>query len=146
MVRSVGGKDACNFNNLLCWGNEVRCISRLWVLFSRRLNHSPIQRVASPAPTHVPFTAASRRQLVRRSRQLWATSGNSIVSSKQASPVYSGNPALRSPSIASFAFVCPPRATHADIVKAGSISSKRATASRASAARPRWAKADARHQ
>ena len=36
---------------------------------------------------------------------------------------YSGNPAFRRPSIISFAFDCPPRAIHADIVKAGSISS-----------------------
>ena len=38
------------------------------------------------------------------------------------------------------------RAIHADIVKAGSISTARAAASRASASRPRWAKADARQR
>ena len=61
-------------------------------------------------------------------------------------PGYSGNPAFRRPSINSFAFDCPPRAINADIVKAGSISSTRAAASRASASRPRWAKADARQR
>jgi hypothetical protein len=40
-----------------------------------------------------------------------------------ASTVYSGNPAFRRPSINSFAFDCPPRAIHADIVKVGSVSS-----------------------
>ena len=60
---------------------------------------------------------------------------------------YSGNPALRKPSIISFAFFDSwLRAIHADIVKAGSISSTRAAASRASASRPRWAKADARQR
>src|SRR5215471_7863641 len=57
---------------------------------------------------------------------------------------YSGNPAFRRPSMYSFAFDCLLRANHADIVKVGSISSTRAAASRASASRPRWAKADAR--
>src|SRR5215469_5656292 len=42
---------------------------------------------------------------------------------------HSGNPAFRRPSIISFEFDCPPRAIHADIVKAGSTSSRRATAS-----------------
>ena len=32
---------------------------------------------------------------------------------------HSGNPAFRSPSINSFAFDCPPRAIHADILKDG---------------------------
>ena len=59
---------------------------------------------------------------------------------------HSGNPALRRPSISSFAFDCPPRAIHEEIVKAGSVSSTQAAASRASASRPRWAKADARQQ
>ena len=60
---------------------------------------------------------------------------------------YSGNPALRKPSIISFAlFDSWLRAIHADIVKAGSILSTRAAASRASASRPRWAKADARQR
>jgi len=59
---------------------------------------------------------------------------------------HSGNPAFRRPSINSFAFDCPPRAIHPDIVKAGSVSSTRAAASRASASRPRWANADARHR
>src|SRR5215467_2533506 len=59
---------------------------------------------------------------------------------------YSGTPAFRNPSINSFAFDCPPRAIHADIVKAGSTSSRRAAASRASASRPRRAKADARQR
>jgi hypothetical protein len=58
--------------------------------------------------------------------------------------VHSGNPAFRYPSINSFMFDVPPRAIHADTVKAGSTSSIRAAASRASATRPRWAKADAR--
>jgi len=60
--------------------------------------------------------------------------------------VHSGNPAFRRPSITSFAFDCPPRAIHAEIVKPGSTSSRRAAASRASASRPRWAKADARQR
>jgi len=59
---------------------------------------------------------------------------------------HSGSPAFRRPSINSFEFDCPPRAIHAEIVKAGSVSSTRATASRASASRPRWAKADARQR
>jgi hypothetical protein len=50
---------------------------------------------------------------------------------------YSGNPAFRRPSINSFEFDCPPRPIHAEIVKAGSVSSRRAAASRASASRPR---------
>jgi hypothetical protein len=60
-------------------------------------------------------------------------------------PGYSGNPAFRSPSICS-KNDCVPRAINADIVKAGSISSTRAAASRASASRPRWPKADARQR
>ena len=60
--------------------------------------------------------------------------------------IHSGKPAFRRPSINSFAFDGPPPAMNADIVKAGSNSSRRATASRASASRPRWAKADARQQ
>jgi hypothetical protein len=71
---------------------------------------------------------------------------HSITLSARASAAYSGNPALRSPSISSFAFDCPPRAIHADIVKAGSSSSRRVAASRASASRPRWAYADARQR
>jgi len=67
-------------------------------------------------------------------------------SSMSASTVHSGNPAFRRPSINSIAFDCPPRAIHADIEKAGSTSSSRAAASRASASRPRWAKADARQR
>jgi hypothetical protein len=59
---------------------------------------------------------------------------------------HSGNPAFRRPSISSFEFEYPPRAMNADIVKVGSVSSTRAAASRASASRPRWAKADARHR
>lgn len=60
---------------------------------------------------------------------------------------YSGNPALRKPSIITFALIDSwLRAIYADIVKAGSISSIRAAASRASASRPRWAKADARQR
>jgi hypothetical protein len=51
--------------------------------------------------------------------------------------VHSGNPAFRRPSIINFAFEYPPRATNAVIVKAGSSSSRRAAASRASASRPR---------
>ena len=70
----------------------------------------------------------------------------SITLSKRAHHAHSGNPALRRPSICSFAFDSPPRAIYADIVKAGSISSTRAAASRASASRPRWAKADARQR
>jgi hypothetical protein len=50
---------------------------------------------------------------------------------------YSGNPAFRSPSINSFAFDSPLRAMNADIVKAGSTSSRRAAAARASASCPR---------
>jgi hypothetical protein len=50
---------------------------------------------------------------------------------------HSGNPAFRRPSISSFAWDCLPRAIHADIVKAGSSSSIRAAASRASTLRPR---------
>jgi hypothetical protein len=61
-------------------------------------------------------------------------------------PAHSGNPAFRSPSIVSFAFDCPPRAIHEEIVKAGSSSSRRAAASWASASRPRWAKAAARQR
>jgi len=75
-------------------------------------------------------------------RQGWATSGHSA----QTHRAHSGNPAFRSPSINSFAFDRPPRAMNSEIVKAGSVSSTRAAASRASASRPRWAKADARQQ
>jgi hypothetical protein len=64
----------------------------------------------------------------------------------QRSTTHSGNPAFRRPSINSVAFDCAPRAIHADTVKAGSVSSRRAAASRASASRPRWAKADARQR
>ena len=53
---------------------------------------------------------------------------------------HSGNPTFRSPSINSFTCDRLTRPILADIVKAGSTSSIRATASRASALRPRWAK------
>ena len=59
---------------------------------------------------------------------------------------HSGSPAFRSPSVSSVAFDCPPRAIHEEIVKAGSTSRRHAAASRASASRPRWAKADARQR
>jgi hypothetical protein len=65
---------------------------------------------------------------------------------RQRTRVHSGNPALRRPSISSFEFDCPPRAVHSEIVNARSTSSRRAAASRASASRPRWAKADARQR
>jgi hypothetical protein len=64
----------------------------------------------------------------------------------RASTVYSGSPAFRRPSFNSFKCDCLRRPILADIVKAGSISSRRAAASRASASRSRWAKADARQQ
>src|ERR1700736_3988060 len=59
---------------------------------------------------------------------------------------HSGSPAFRSPSVSSVAFDCPPRAIHEEIVKAGSTSRRHDAASRASASRPRWAKADARQR
>jgi len=74
----------------------------------------------------------------------WPISRHSINSSQLES--YSGNPAFRSPSVTSCAFDCPPQAIHPDIVTAGLTSSRRAAASRASASRPRWAKADARQR
>jgi len=67
-----------------------------------------------------------------------------ITSSSRASTVHSGNPAFRRPSVTSCAFDCPLQAIHPD--KAGLTSSRRAAASRASASRPRWAKADARQR
>jgi hypothetical protein len=51
--------------------------------------------------------------------------------------LHSGSPAFRRPSLISLVFDCPPRPIHADIVKAGSASSSRAAASRASMSRPR---------
>jgi len=61
----------------------------------------------------------------------------------RTSTAHSVSPASRNPSIISFAvFDSWLRPIHADIVKAGSISSMRAAASRASASRPKWAKAD----
>jgi hypothetical protein len=63
-----------------------------------------------------------------------------------AARAHSGNPAFRRPSINRGEFDCPPRAIHAETVKVGSVSSTRAAASRASASRPRWARADARQQ
>src|SRR5947207_10279648 len=74
------------------------------------------------------------------------TAAKRVTLSAWASAVYSGNPAFRRPSISSFAFDCPPRAIHADIVKPGSVSSTRAAASLVSASRPRWANADARQR
>jgi hypothetical protein len=84
----------------------------------------------SLAPRRNMFWGQRRRHLHRQER----------------APAHSGNPAFRSPSSASFAFDCPPRAIHSDIVKAGSSSSTRAAASWASALRPRWANADARQR
>jgi hypothetical protein len=88
------------------------------------------------------FPRRAKSRLMRRSKK----GSYSIASSMPASTIQSGSPALRSPSVSSFAFVCPPRAIHADIVKAGSSASRRAAASCASASRPRWAKADARQR
>ena len=65
---------------------------------------------------------------------------------RTAQETYSGNPAFRRPSMVSFEFEYPLRAINPEIVKAGSTSSRRAAASRASASRPRWAKADARQR
>jgi hypothetical protein len=42
-----------------------------------------------------------------------------ITLSAWARAAYSGRPALRRPSVSSFALDCPPRAIHADIVKPG---------------------------
>ena len=79
-------------------------------------------------------TRRAPRHFGMLSRQRWALGS------------YSGTPALRRPSIISFEFDWPPRSIHADIVKAGSSSAIRAIASRASASRPRWAKAEARQR
>jgi len=65
---------------------------------------------------------------------------------RERAQAHSGNPAFRRPSIDSLAFDCLLRALHEEIVKAGSVSSTRAAASRASVSRPRWAKADARQR
>ncbi len=86
--------------------------------------------------------SCARNGLTHRSKQLH----HSITLSARAHRAHSGNPAFRRPSISSFAFDCPPRAIHEDIVKAGSTSSRCAAASRASASHPRWAKADTRQR
>jgi hypothetical protein len=62
-----------------------------------------------------------------------------VYNDLQRCTTHSGNPAFRRPSISSFACACLRRPIHADIVRAGSTSSTRAAASRASASRPRWA-------
>ena len=117
-----------------------------WVIFDQVIEHSLRADVRfAPKATKL----ARRCNMSRR-----ATSGlmhrsklklYSITSSARAcARAHSGNPAFRRPSIISVEFDCPPRAIHPDIVKVGSTSSRRAAASRASAFRPRWAKADAR--
>ena len=75
-----------------------------------------------------------------------ARSGHSITYRRTCARAHSGNPAFRRPSINSFKCDCLRRPILADIVKAGSVSSRRAAASRASPSRPRWAKADARQK
>ena len=92
-------------------------------------------------PTPIsPFALKGRRR--RR-----ATQGRVLSTGAEAAHrAHSGNPAFRRPSISSFAFEYPPRAINADTVKPGSTSSRCPAASRASASRPRWAKADARQR
>jgi hypothetical protein len=97
--------------------------------------------VLQSLPTPISLFTLKGRSRRRGSQGRVFATGN-----EAAHPTHSGNPAFRRPSISSFEFVCPPRAIHADIVKAGSSSSRRAAASRASASRPRWAKADARQR
>jgi len=86
------------------------------------------------------ISAISGPSHARRRRR--ATSAHSA----QTHRAHSGNPAFRSPSINSFACDRLHRPILADIVKAGSTSSRLAAASRASTSRPRWAKADARQR
>src|SRR5262245_551549 len=102
----------------------------------RRLVCPQTQTAAADAAT-----SALVQLLTHAAQQKWGTN-----SSMSASTVHSGNPAFRRPSNISLEFDCPPRAIHTDIVKVGSSSSRRAAASRASASRPRWAKADARQR
>jgi hypothetical protein len=83
----------------------------------------------------VRFTPGSGHRQRWRLCRLWAISRRSITSSQLES--YSGNPAFRRPSINSFECDCLRRPILSDIVKAGSTSSRRAAASRASASRPR---------
>jgi hypothetical protein len=61
----------------------------------------------------------------------------SITYRRTRARAHSGNPAFRRPSINSFKCDCLRRPILADIVKAGSVSSRRAAASRASPSRPR---------
>jgi hypothetical protein len=115
------------------WVNRVVLIVRrsLPVFTDKRTFSEPVDTsVSCQNQTHALQQSVSIRSPRRRGR----------------ARVHSGNPALRRPSINSFAFDCPPRAIHADIVKPGSTSSRRAAASRASASRPRWANADARQR
>jgi len=122
--------------------SDGRAVCPLWVKFGSRRSHRrgllcPHKRTSSVRPVRSEKchfqTHASQR-----------IASYSITLSKRAHHAHSGNPALRRPSISS-KNDSPPRAINADIVKAGSTSSKRAAASCASASRPRWAKADARH-
>ena len=103
----------------------IGCSSESWEPQKRRPLLGTLVPVEEPSTASIPDAciAAKRRYL-----------SSSLVRTGQ---VYSGKPSFRRPAIISFAFDCPPRAIHADIANAGSISSIRAAASRASASRQR---------
>jgi hypothetical protein len=117
----------------VCIGSNSEVQARNWgVRFTLKNRHRQPSR-SGPKSAISGLMHRTKRVLVRSPRR------------RKRARAHSGNPAFRRPSVNSFAFDRPPRAIHADIVKAGSTSSIRAAASRASASRPRWAKADARH-
>jgi hypothetical protein len=125
-----------------CLATGIPMVFRLGSLASfMALSQDVCSSSDSGGGADIPQPPLGASRLMRRGKS------RPIGLSMRTSTAHSVNPAFRKPSIISFAvFDSWLRAIHADIVKAGSISSIRAAASRASASRPRWAKADARQR
>jgi hypothetical protein len=108
-----------------------------------KIGKAPCEHMFSALPLRADVAQRNRHVRFVRHNQTHAPQQSASIRSPRRHWSYSGNPAFRRPSINSFEVDSPRWATHADIVKAGSVSSRRAAASRASASRPRWAKAHA---
>ena len=118
-------------------GGRIVIVS-MSLLGQKRKSAGPVARSALPAGTEVVSRAHQVRKVPNPDSCTATKRGiYSITYRRTRARAHSGNPAFRRPSINSFKCDCLRRPILADIVKAGSVSSRRAAASRASPSRPR---------
>ena len=100
-------------------------IGGIEVAFGSKCEELNVRKSSPLRPTERTSMRRAATSLMGQSRLVHGSKLRSAFghSSAQASAAHSGNPAFRSPSIISFAFDCPPRAIHEDMVKLGSSSS-----------------------